>query len=108
MITEWNQRQMIAKIAGKVVDGMDAACSFAAEQARANAPIRRGILKSDIDYKVTAQGTNITGYVGVKTGKAFYAIFVERGTRKMAAHPFLRPAVFSNAKEILKLVAGKR
>jgi HK97 gp10 family phage protein len=39
--------------------------------------------------------------------KAFYARFHELGTSKMAAHPFLRPAVFENEAEIMRLLVGK-
>jgi len=44
--------------------------------------------------------------VGVKK-RTFWAIFVERGTKKMAAQPFLRPAVFDNGKTILKMLRGE-
>lgn len=108
VIESWRQAELIAEISGEIVDGMGAACAFAADRARENAPERRGILKGDIDYRVEAHGNEVTGYVGVKKGKAFYGYFVELGTSKMAARPFLRPAVFGHAAEILRLIVGGR
>jgi len=47
--------------------------------------------------------------VGVRTGKEgrHYGFYIETGTRKQPAHPFLRPAVFDNRREIVALLAGK-
>ena len=47
----------------------------------------------EIDYEVKPKRNVITGYVGVRKGKAYYGYFQELGTRFHAAHPFLRPAV---------------
>jgi len=104
-ITQWNDRELMAMIEERVVAGMEAACEFAVKRAQATAPVRTGIMRGDVAYVVKAERNNIVGYVGVRKGKAFYAWFVERGTRKMRARPFLRPAVFNHAREIVRLVA---
>lgn len=104
-ITQWNDKELMATIEERVATGMEAACDFAAGVAESLAPVKTGIMRGDVAYKVVAQHNQITGYVGVKKGKAFYAYFVERGTSKMRAHPFLRPAVFNRAREIVRLVA---
>ncbi len=108
-IIEWNDKRVLAQIEDWVVSGMEAACEFAARRAEGYAPQRTGKLRRDIayTYKITAKNQDITGYIGVQKGKkrAFYAYFVEYGTRKMAARPFLRPAVFNHAQEIVRLVA---
>lgn len=106
IVREWRQRELLAQVSGRVVAGMDQACQFAVEQARSKAPVRRGIMRDDIAYRVEARGNAVTGYVGVKRGKAFYARFVELGTRRMPARPFLRPAVYDNADTITRLIAG--
>lgn len=103
---EAGKKRLLAQVAGKVVVNMDRAAAFAAEQARGNAPVRRGILKSDVTHLVEAKGNIVTGLVGVKK-RAYWAWFVELGTSKMAAQPFLRPAVFGNAKRILDIIRGK-
>ncbi|MDZ4346862.1 MAG: HK97-gp10 family putative phage morphogenesis protein [Candidatus Binatia bacterium] len=107
-ITEWHDKELIAKVSGKVINGMDDACRFAVAQAKANAPRRGGTLQGEITYEVKASKNEIVGYVGLpKKGKAFYGRFFEFGTRKMAARPFLRPAVFGNMAEIMRRIAGK-
>jgi len=102
---EQNKRKVLARIAGRVVDGMDAACQLVAEDARARVPKGRPELVEHIDYTVAAEGSTIEGRVGVKK-KGYWGLFVELGTSKMAARPFLRPAVQSNKAKILKLIAG--
>ena len=105
MIKEWNQKQVMAAISGRVVQNMDRACQFAAEQAEARAPVYRGKLKASVRYKVRACGTTVEGLVGVLK-KTFWGWFQEMGTVKMPAHPFLRPAVFGNAKRIVRIIQG--
>ena len=107
MITDWRQREVLAQISGQVLTGMDNACRFVAEQAEANAPRRTGRLSRDIAYEVKGEGKDIVGYVGVKKGGAFYGLFVERGTRRMRAQPFLRPALFNNLGTVARKIAGK-
>ena len=106
---DWNPQRVKAAIAGEVATNMEVACLFVADRAKALAPRRRGRLIADIDFdvEVGAQGNVVEGRVGVKRGKAFYAFFQEMGTRFMAAHPFLRPAVFNNAREIVRIIAGR-
>ena len=48
----------------------------------------------------------VVGTVGVKKGRAFYAWFVEMGSRKMAAQPFLGPALFNNLVAVLRMLEG--
>lgn len=44
-----------------------------------------------------------------KTGKRtrHLGFYIEMGSRSAAAHPYLRPAVFQNAKTIVALLAGR-
>ena len=88
---------------------MENACQFAEGQARAKAPRRTGWLAGHVAHLVTAHGLEVIGYVYVREkgkGGVFYAYFQEMGTHRMAAHPFLRPAVFGNAAEIVRLIAS--
>lgn len=109
LVREWNDKELIAWVSGRVLSGMDRACQFAAGQAKGKAPVARGVLRDEIDYRVATEGNDVVGYVGVKKGKgdrdAFYGIFIEAGTVKAQASPFLRPAVFGNADQIVKLIA---
>lgn len=107
IVQDWDTRAFKAELVASLAAGMERALEFAATQARGKAPVRRGIMRGDIDTTpVEVSGYTIQGYVGVKRGKAFYALWVELGTRLARAQPFLRPAVFGNAREILRLVLG--
>jgi HK97 gp10 family phage protein len=107
VITKWYGDQVLAKLSGKVVDGMERASSFAADRAGSLAPVRTRKLQKGIDHVVIAQKEEVVGIVGVtKKSKAWYARFPELGTKFMKAQPFLRPAVFNNRGEILRLIAG--
>jgi HK97 gp10 family phage protein len=105
----WNPQRVKAAIAGQVVQNMETACVFVVSRAKTLAPRRSGLTISELDFVVDvgARGNVIEGRVGVKRGKAFYARFLEFGTRFMAEHPFLRPAVFNNAREIVRIIAGR-
>jgi HK97 gp10 family phage protein len=105
-IAEWNAAKFKHKMLVKSAEGMARVCRFVAEKAQANAPVRTGKLREEITYKLEVQEDVVEGIVGV--GKeAFYARFIEMGTSKMAARPFLRPAVFENTDEIMRLLVGK-
>lgn len=76
---------------------------------RANAPVRSGLLKRSISVD-TVRGLAIAGVkfkkvLIKKKGKKgkhkstpFYWYFLEHGTSKMSAQPFVRPAFDSNVK----------
>ena len=109
MWKDWNPQRVKAAIAGQVAQNMETACVFVVSRAKELAPRRTGLIISEMDFvvEVGARGNVVEGIVGVKRGKAFYARFHELGTRRMAAHPFLRPAVFNHASEIVRIIAGR-
>jgi len=132
---EWRAAKAKAEISAWALQGMERACQFAAERAREYAPASTGTLRSEITYEVRAYGDVVEGAIGLpRKAKAFYARWVELGTaghlvkvrRKrvlsdretvfgrllehpgIRAHPFLRPAVFNHATEILRLIGRRR
>lgn len=107
IIRKWDPEGLKRKIEAQVINGMEAACQFCADEARARVPVRSGATRDDIDYEVIASGDEVVGYIGLRRkGKSFWGRWVELGTSKMAARPFLRPAVFGNADTIVKLITG--
>ena len=68
------------------------------KEAKANAPVDKGVLKKSIRSKQMKYTENPAVGIYV-SGKAFYWYFIENGTSKMAAAPFLRPAVDSKYEE---------
>jgi HK97 gp10 family phage protein len=72
---------------------------FVAGEAQVRVPVDTGRLKNSIDYKSEQKqvtiGTNVE-----------YAPYVEKGTSKRAAKPYLEPAVLENWNEIKKIAEG--
>lgn len=68
------------------------------KEAKAKAPVDKGVLKSQIRSKQMKYTEKPAVGIYV-SGKAYYWYFIENGTSKMAAAPFLRPAVDSKHEE---------
>lgn len=65
-----------------------------------------GRLRSSITHDVRIERGGVIGRVGTNVE---YAPHLELGTSRMAARPFLRPAVFNNREEIVQqFVTGAR
>ncbi|MEN2364093.1 HK97-gp10 family putative phage morphogenesis protein [Lacticaseibacillus paracasei] len=60
------------------------------ERAQSNAPVRTGFLKSNIHVLPVEKKTDQV--IGTVKSDADYSSFVEFGTYKMSAEPFMRPA----------------
>lgn len=71
---------------------METVTGAIADDARRAVPVKTGDLRRSIYHRVLPfTGSTVTGRIGAT---AHYAIFVEKGTRYMAAQPFLRPALY--------------
>lgn len=102
------KKELLASVSGRLVQNMEVAAKFAADDARRRVASHRrsGRLEAnivDVVSVVTARGQTVTGWVGVKR-KAYWGWFLEMGTRRQRAWPFLRPAVFNNAREIVRIL----
>lgn len=83
-----------------------------AETARLLAPVQSGELRDSIvvSDQLLSQPRRDGGrkgggvYVGVLATQAFYAWFVELGTVKMAAQPFLAPAFEQHRQDIIDIL----
>jgi HK97 gp10 family phage protein len=84
---------------GNVLDALGKAVEHttqvAISDAEVNAPVDTGMLEQSIVHgsDVVRGSDSVTGIVGTS---AYYAIYQEMGTVKMAAHPFLMPALNAN------------
>lgn len=76
---------------------MDAAGKAVVAKAKELAPKRTGYLESTIGYTFDQSNLTLTIHVD-----AYYAYFVERGTLRMRARPFLGPAL----REFSSVIAG--
>jgi HK97 gp10 family phage protein len=93
------------KLVKKVApEALEAAISDAAQiikdEAQRRCPEKTGRLKRSIDVQVFKKGS-----VAVTAG-APYAKFVEYGTSKMAARPFMRPAADRGASKAAKQITA--
>jgi HK97 gp10 family phage protein len=74
------------------------------ERAEELVPVRTGRLKSSI--RIAVKFLKASGRFGaavlVQVGEAYWAKFVERGTVKVPAHPFLRPAFDGEERRIIE------
>lgn len=79
------------------------------EDAKANVPVRTGKLKRGIKISSVKKKNGIKYIkVGADRGdnsEVFYGKFIEFGTSKMAAHPFLEPAYEKNRENIKEIIA---
>ncbi len=60
-----------------------------------------GLLRASITHEVTREAGEIIGRVGTHVE---YAPYLEFGTSRMAARPFLRPALINNKAAIIKQI----
>lgn len=68
------------------------------KEAKKNAPVDKGVLRKSIRSKQMryTEKPSVGIYV---SGKGYYWYFIENGTSKMAAAPFLRPAADAKHEE---------
>ena len=95
---EWYGDKVIASVKNAKRGGLTAAALIVEGDATLRAPVDTGNLRSSITHKVVSDeearvGTNVD-----------YAPWVEGGTSKMAAQPFLRPALDNNKSRIEKMI----
>lgn len=67
-----------------------------------NGSYRTGNLHNSIDSRTEEQGDDTIAKIGTKVD---YAHYLELGTSKMRAKPYMAPALEDNTQEIIKIVA---
>jgi len=92
----WSGVKIIDKINKANKQIMSKACLMVERDAKKLCPVDTGRLRSSITHEIEG----LTGRVGTNVE---YARHVELGTHKMAAQPYLRPALHQNEKAILAL-----
>ena len=95
---EWYGDKVIQSVENAKRGGLEAASLIVEADATLRAPVDTGNLRSSITHRVVSDeearvGTNVD-----------YAPWVEGGTSKMAAQPFLRPALDNNKARIEKMI----
>lgn len=93
-------RQLQAALQNKVVGKMQETGNKMVGYARSIVPIRTGFLRDSIYAQMIETMALEFG------AKAPYAIFVEMGTYRMAARPFIRPAAETYTPEFLSAITS--
>lgn len=73
------------------------------DRAKANAPVRTGLLRSSI-FAAEGKPDKADVVVGVSHKTAPHGHLVEYGTVKMSARPFLRPAITSSKAQVGSII----
>lgn len=100
--------RMLQSMEDEAIKILDNASSKAADpvlqSARNKCPVKSGKLKSSIYKKEEKNRKNTRKSYRVTTKGCRYAMVVEAGAKKMAARPFLRPALDENFNNIRKII----
>lgn len=94
-----NTAEIKSKVQSGITRALEAAGLFVSSVAIVNAPRDTGLLSGSIHHRMTGEkevsiGTNVE-----------YGKYQELGTYKMAAHPFLRPAIQDSASAVAQIIA---
>jgi HK97 gp10 family phage protein len=90
-----------------VYDALSDGAEMVEETAKRLVPVDTGNLRESIHAEPHLEGGMGTVRVGVSHEDAHYAPYVEFGTRRMVARPYLRPAIAENRDKIIRSVADE-
>ena len=98
-----------ADAVGKMSQGIAEGCKIVEGEAKAECPVstektRPGGPHGELRASITSSSEGLTGTVG--TNKE-YAMYVEFGTYKMDAHPYLVPGLKNSQAAVIAAIAAK-
>lgn len=98
-----------AEIVGKFVETEARSRLLAIRKPEWGQKYRALVVARRLTYEVERDPKGVTIRVGVRKGEKgrWYGYYIEFGSRTAPAQPFLRPAVYGNAREILALLRGR-
>lgn len=101
-ITKDNSDEILARARKALRDAVYAGALVIENEAKLRVPVRTGTLRRSINTQVVFQSsTRVTARIGPNTD---YAAFVEFGTVRMAARPYMRPALDSKRGEATETI----
>lgn len=117
-ITEWNAPAVIDFFSARIAASMEIAVKVVEEAARDNlaeiddppwgAGYRNEIVGRMLTSYVEKQDKAVLGHVGVRVGSgkggSLHGFYIEFGSSTAPAHPWLRPALYDNKDDILKIL----
>lgn len=120
-VTKWTPDEVKKMVVERIEPGMDMAGKFVEDQARRKLDgIKNPDTKRDKNYRAYLSGWVLTHTVeaingGLLTrigmqigqqGQRFHGFYIETGSSKIAAQPYLRPALFNNISDVLGIIVG--
>lgn len=118
-IAKWRPNVVVEAIKDELVENMELACKVVEVDARRrllaiqDPKFGRGYRRILAMFKLTSsvevENRAVVGHVGIPKGEkgGDYGFWIEIGSRTAPAHPWLRPALLNNKREILKLLGGQ-
>jgi HK97 gp10 family phage protein len=101
----WHGEKFLADLEAAIDDRGREIAEILEGTAKAHCPVRTGRLQASIYATTNYVGK---GLLEVKVGSDVeYAPYVELGTDRMAAQPFLEPALTENTSEIINILSRK-
>lgn len=99
-----NLSKFSANVIKEVVDACEAVQQEVINNAKGRVPVRTGNLQGSIQPGgILIEDENVTAIV---VANADYASFVEWGTRRMTARPYMTPALLENIRTFQKAIAA--
>lgn len=95
------RKEVDVKLKASEKAALTAIGAFVESEAKVRTPVDTGNLRDSITYRVNEGEKNVA--IGTN---AEYAQWVEKGSSRSSAQPFLTPAVESNTSRIQELVRG--
>lgn len=117
-IQEWRQDAVVEEVAAEVEQNMETAAKVVEVDARKNllrisdpewgAAYRKMLALYRLTSFVTRQGLMIEAGIGIPGGKkgSDYGFWIEIGSHTAKAHPWLRPALLNNLRNLLQIITG--
>ena len=100
MGNRWNTKKIILKYRQEIRDRLELAGELVESSAKLRCPVRTGNLRGSINHR---RIDNETVRIGTPVE---YAPYVELGTQKMAAQPFLVPALKESKRDVIRILGG--
>jgi len=101
---KWYGDKLIKFVGQKCFQAMEKACLLVEGDAKRICPVDTGRLRASITHETEKSGDEVIGRVGTNVE---YGVYVEYGTDRASAKPYLRPALENNKGKIKRLLGGK-
>ncbi len=102
-LRDWRGDEIFDEIQEATKEGIDATMALCVQEAKQRVPVRTATLQGSIQLRPAKLiGGDIVGRWGSFTVR--YAIFVEMGTGRMSAQPYLRPSADHNYPKLPRLI----